>query len=74
MSQIREREAITDLTSFKEWDQKSTLLAWISNMFLTTMKIKIFNITIFSFCESNNPPYKIFSLCENSELDRKSVV
>ena len=68
MSQIREREAITDLTSFKEWDQKSTLLAWISNMFLNTMKIKIFNITIFSFCESNNPPYKIFSLCENSEL------
>ena len=37
-------------------------------MFLNTMEIKIFNITIFSFCESNNPPYKIFSLCENSEL------
>ena len=29
-------------------------------MFLNTMKIKIFNIFIFSFCESNNPPYNIF--------------
>ena len=27
MSRIREREAITDQTSFKECDQKSTLLA-----------------------------------------------
>ena len=68
MSQIREREAITDLTSFKECDQKSTLLAWISIHVLKYNRDKIFNITIFSFCESNNPPYKIFSLCENSEL------